>query len=104
MFWKVEKLICINYINIFGNNNKIFSKNIPRRNYFDHGLVNTLIIKRFNFHDRNRNRDNWDSDSEESLVEKRYFDISDFDNFNLIDDFLYKIKLKRGKNNPIEIN
>ncbi len=67
----------INYINIFGNNNKIFSKNIPRRNYFDHGLVNTLIIKRFNFHDRNRNRDNWDSDSEESLVEKRYFDISD---------------------------
>lgn len=31
-------------------------------------------------------------------------DISDFDNFNLIDDFLYKIKLKRGKNNPVEIN
>ena len=31
-------------------------------------------------------------------------DISDFDNFNLIDDFLYKIKLKRGKNNAVEIN
>ena len=31
-------------------------------------------------------------------------DITNFDNFNLIDEFLYKIKLKRGKNNSIEIN
>ena len=67
----------INFIKILGNNNKIFSPNVYRRNYIDRGLHN-YFARLFNLPNRDRrsrSTRNNNNSTTDNLEEKLYIDI-----------------------------